>query len=312
MTAATPRRIVSLLPSATEIICALGLRNQLVGRSHECDYPSGLDDLPVCTRANIDADAASADIDRQVKSHLADAASIYDIVDDALRAVRPDVIVTQDQCDVCAVALADVENAVSTRLDTDIDIISLAPQTLADALNTIVTCGNALGRADGAVALHRGLMARLDTLGAKVADLQRPRVACIEWTAPLMAAGNWVPEMVEIAGGTDVLGTPGAHSPWVTFDVLAALDPDVIVFMPCGFGLERSAAEANVCLAEPEWQQLSAVRHGRVFAVDGNSYFNRPGPRLVESTEILAEIFHLDSMPPKYRDMGWRPLIGHG
>lgn len=311
MTADASRRIVSLLPSATEIVCALGLKDQQVGRSHECDFPDGLESLPVCTRANIDSSASSRAIDDQVKRHLSDALSIYDIVSDALRTARPDVIVTQDQCDVCAVALPDVERAVSAHIETPVEIISLAPQTLTEALGTILTCGDALGCTETATTVHDALSARLDALRSVNANKPRPTVTCIEWSDPLMAAGNWVPEMIEIAGGDDVLGQAGCHSPWITFDALRDKDPDVIIFMPCGFGLERSAEDAHVCLSMPEWQNLSAVRNGRVYAVDGNSYFNRPGPRLVESVEILSEVLFPND-GTKHGGTGWRQLIGHG
>lgn len=311
MTEDAPRRIVSLLPSATEIVCALGLKDQLVGRSHECDFPGGLENLPVCTRANIDSSASSRSIDDQVKQHLSDALSIYDIVSDALRKARPDVIVTQDQCDVCAVALPDVERAVAVHIDASVRVISLAPQTLTGALGTILTCGEAFGCIETATAVYNALLTRLDTLRSMNTGKPRTTVACIEWSDPLMAAGNWVPEMVEIAGGNDVFGHNGQHSPWITFDALQEKDPDVIIFMPCGFGLERSADDAHVCLSTPGWQHLSAFQNERVYAVDGNSYFNRPGPRLVESIEILSELL-FPNEGTKHRDTGWRRLIGHG
>lgn len=285
-------RIVSLLPAATEIVCALGFHDQLVGRSHECDFPPGVEVLPICTRALMRPDGSSRDIDNAVKAALEQAVSIYEVIGDTLRQLRPTVIVTQDQCEVCAVALRDVEAAVCSLLDQSVAIVSLQPEGLGKVFDDIRRVAAALGAAGAGDALIAGMTERFQAVQARCADKRRPSIACIEWADPLMAAGNWIPELAEIAGGRDPFGQAGKHAPWLDPKQLFAEDPDVIVFMPCGFGLVRSTAEARALLVKPEWQTLKAVKTGRVYATDGNSYFNRPGPRLVESAEILAEILH--------------------
>ena len=281
------KRVVSLLPSATEIVAALGCADWLVGRSHECDFPEGMQALPVCTAPRLDLSGSSAEIDAKVKAAVADAASVYEVLQGPLAGCAPDVILTQDQCEVCAVSLADVEAALCGWTGRPARIVSLKPMTLADVFADVERVADALGRADHGHAVADGLRDRARALTAPPTG-PRPRVACIEWTDPLMAAGNWVPELVEMAGGEDVFGTAGEHAPWITWDDLKAADPDVIVFMPCGFGLERSAEEAHLLMdRHPDFRNLNAARTGRVYATDANSYFNRPGPRLVESLEIM-------------------------
>ncbi|MCF3628949.1 cobalamin-binding protein [Thalassospiraceae bacterium LMO-SO8] len=285
------KRVVSLLPSATEIVAALGCADWLVGRSHECDFPPAVQTLPVCTAPRLDLSGSSAEIDAKVKAAVADAASVYEVLHGPLADCAPDVILTQDQCEVCAVSLADVEAALCGWTGTPARIVSLKPMTLADVFADVERVADALGRADHGRAVADGLRDRARALTAAPAG-PRPRVACIEWTDPLMAAGNWVPELVEMAGGEDVFGKAGDHAPWITWDDLAQADPDIIVFMPCGFGLERSAAEARLLMdRHPDFRNLNAARTGRVYATDANSYFNRPGPRLVESLAILRAAF---------------------
>ena len=280
-------RVVSLLPSATEIVCALGAADRLAGRSHECDFPAGIEALPVCTAPRLDLSGTSAEIDARVKAAVADAAAVYRVLEVPLAAARPDLIITQDQCEVCAVSLADVEAAVCAWTGTDTRILSLRPMTLEDVFGDVERVGAALGLAEKGRDVANRLRARARDLTAAPAG-PRPTVACIEWTDPLMAAGNWVPELVDMAGGRDVFGRAGAHAPWIAWDDLAAADPDIIAFMPCGFGLDRSEAEARLLMdRHPGFRDLKAARAGRVYATDGNSFFNRPGPRLVESLEIL-------------------------
>ena len=285
-------RIVSLLPSATEIVAALGARERLVGRSHECDHPPGVETLPVCTAPRIDAAAASREIDRAVKDALQDALAIYDVFTETLRDLRPDIIVTQDQCDACAVALADVEAAVAHWTGQDLSLVTLHPNDLGGVYGDIRRVGAAIGADDEAAALIAELQQRANDISARATVLETPTIACIEWTDPLMAAGNWVPELVTLAGGHDIFGTPGAHAPWISWEALREGNPDVIVFMPCGFGLERCRREATLVAEHAEWPALRAVKTDRVYVTDGNSYSNRPGPRLAESLEIMAEILH--------------------
>jgi iron complex transport system substrate-binding protein len=290
-------RVVSLLPSATEIVAALGCADWLVGRSHECDFPPSVQPLPVCTAPRLDLSGSSAEIDAKVKAAVADAASVYEVLHRPLADCAPDVILTQDQCEVCAVSLADVEAALCGWTGRPVRIVSLKPMTLADVFADVERVADALGLADHGRAVADGLRDRARALTVTPVG-PRPRVACIEWTDPLMAAGNWVPELVAMAGGEDVFGTAGEHAPWITWDDLKSADPDIIVFMPCGFGLERSAAEARLLMdRHPEFKTLNAARAGRVYATDANSYFNRPGPRLVESLATLTAVIAECSLP---------------
>ncbi len=290
-------RVVSLLPSATEIVAALGCADRLVGRSHECDHPPGIDRLPVCTAPRLDLSGTSAEIDRRVKEAVGDAAAVYEVLQGPLADAAPDIIITQDQCDVCAVSLADVEAAVCDWTGRATRIVSLQPMTLEDVFNDIERVGAALGLAERGRAVAADLRTRAAQLTVEPSG-PRPSVACIEWTDPLMAAGNWVPELVTMAGGRDAFGTAGEHAPWIAWDDLASADPDVIVFMPCGFGLERSAEEAHLLMKKnPGFRNLKAARTGQVYATDANAYFNRPGPRLVESLDMLCAAFNDQPLP---------------
>lgn len=307
-----PPRIVSLLPSATEIVAALGARDRLIGRSHECDFPSSVATLPVCTAARIDAAASSAEIDRAVKHALQDALAIYDVFEARLRELAPDIIVTQDQCDVCAVAFADVEAAVAAWTGHTTEIVSLHPDSIAAVYDDIHKVGAAIGVPAHADTVVDDMRQRADVIARQAAALETPTVACIEWTDPLMAAGNWVPELVALAGGRDVFGTAGSHAPWINWNDLCAADPDVIVFMPCGFDLPRCRREAVLVAERAGWRDLQAVRNGRVYVTDGNAYFNRPGPRLADSLEIMAEILHPAHFAFGHaigaNGTGWQPL----
>jgi len=302
-------RIVSLLPSATEIVCALGYGDQLVGRSHECDHPASVTALPICSRARIRVDTSSAEIDRSVKDIVAKGLSVYEIDEETLRMLAPDFIVTQTQCEVCAVSEADVEKAVRDWLGGQGTIISLNPNRLQDVWADIVRVATALGNpriGEDVVAALRERMSEIHERTAKRA--QKPRVALIEWIEPLMAAGNWMPELVDMAGGRNLFGEAGEHSPWMAFDALRESDPDVIVVAPCGFDLERTRSEMRPLTERPEWNALTAVGDGHVYLTDGHHFFNRPGPRLVESLEILAELLHPESTEPRHRGQAWMPL----
>ncbi len=302
-------RIVSLIPSGTEIVAALGLGGRLVGRSHECDHPPGIERLPACTSPAFDTGGASRDIDAAVRDVLRTALSIYDLDSDALARLRPSHIVTQDQCAVCAVDLAQVERAVAEATGCDTRVISLAPRVLGDVWDDIVRVGAALGAPGEPVA--EALRARVRAIDERTGTLppeRRKTVACIEWTDPPMAAGNWVPELVRIAGGADPLGAAGADAPYVEWEALRAADPEAVVFMPCGLDLARTRAEAAAFARHPGWPSLRAARHGEVYVTDGNAYFNRPGPRLAESLEILAEILHPEIFSFGHEGTGWQRL----
>ena len=304
-------RVVSLIASATEIVSALGMEHRLVGRSHECDFPPEVLGLPVCSSSKVDAAAPSRDIDRQVREIVGEALSVYRVDGRLLDELAPTVIVTQTQCEVCAVSLRDVEEAVCEVVRSAPRIVPLAPMALGDVFDDIEAVAGALGIPDRGRELVAELRARLDALRARAAGLaSRPRVACVEWIDPPMHAGNWVPELVEIAGGRVMAGEPGRHSGYFEFGELLAMDPDVIAVMPCGFDIARTRAEMPALAAEPGWNDLSAVRGGRVFLTDGNQYFNRPGPRVVESAEILAELLHPDEFDFGHRGSGWTPWVG--
>jgi iron complex transport system substrate-binding protein len=302
-------RIVSLLPSTTEIACALGFQQALVGRSHECDFPPGVEHLPILTEPKLDASATSARIDDRVKQLVGDGLSVYRVDAEKLRELRPTVILTQDHCQVCAASLRDVEEALTTWLGERPRVLSLNPNGLEEVWNDISRVASELG----VEARGRDYVAELGERVAGIAEQtvrirHRPSVACVEWIDPLMVAGNWVPELVTLAGGNSAFGEKGGHSAWLEWESLRAADPEVIALLPCGFDIERTRRELGPLIAQPGWGNLRAVQAGRVFITDGNQYFNRPGPRLFESLEILAEILHPDHFAPKHRDTGWQPL----
>lgn len=299
-------KIVSLLPSATEIVCILGLGQNLVGRSHECDFPESIKQLPVCSEANFPDNLSSAVIDDKVKEILADALSVYTVKRDKVKELAPDVVITQAQCEVCAVSLKEVEEALENYLDKEAKIISLQPNSLDDIFNDIKTVAAALNVADKGDTVVEELQERVDIIRHKLKfSDNKPTVACIEWLEPMMLSGNWVPELVSIAGGKNVLTEPGKHSPYVQWDDIRLQDPEVILVMPCGFSIERTLKEVDILLQLPGFNNITAVKNNRVYIVDGNQYFNRPGPRIVDSIEILAEIIHPKQFVFGYEGDGW-------
>jgi len=302
-------RIVSLLPSATEIVCALGYGDLLVGRSHECDHPASVTDLPICSRARIAVDASSSEIDGSVKAIVSAGLSVYEIDEETLRALAPDFIVTQTQCDVCAVSEHEVKRAVNDWLDGQCEIVSLSPNRLEDVWEDIVRVATALGNRRNGEEVVATLRERMSKIRARAATSEmKPRVAVIEWIEPLMAGGNWMPELVDMAGGENLFGKAGEHSPWLEFDALERSDPDVIVVAPCGFDLQRTRREMPPLMQRPGWTSLKAVNNGRVYLTDGHHFFNRPGPRLAESLEILTELLHPESLQSRHRGQAWMPL----
>jgi iron complex transport system substrate-binding protein len=286
------RRIVSLIASATEIVCALGRHDWLVGRSHECDFPPDVTALPALTVPKFEVEGTSAEIDARVQQIVRDGLSVYRVDGEALKALEPDMIVTQDHCQVCAVSLSDVEAATCTWTGRPVAILSLKPDSLADVYADIRRVAAGLDAQVAGEALVRDMTERIAAVSARVAGRPRPRVAFIEWVEPLMAGGNWMPELVELAGAENLLSAAGKHSPWITWEAIRAADPDAILVAPCGFDIARSLADMPTLTARPGWADLAAVRAGRVAIADGNAYFNRPGPRLVETLEILAEFLH--------------------
>ena len=302
-------RIISLIPSGTEILTALGLTDAIVGRSHECDFPSEIQNLPVCTQARLNSNAASREIHDKVNDLLQSALSIYQIRTDILEQLQPTHIITQDQCDVCAVSFGEVENALHTLTHASPQVISLQPDVLQDVWHDIARVAE-IFNIDSTGVLER-LQNRVKSIQDKTqaftsADI--PSIACIEWTEPLMSGANWIPELVTYAGGKPLFsstGKPSAHLKWETF---VNSNPDIIIFMPCGFDLIRTRTEAQQLAQHPQWQQLQAVKNGQVYITDGNSYFNRPGPRLADSLEILAEIIHPEIFQYGYQGKGWEKM----
>lgn len=282
-------RIASLLPSTTEIVCALGCGEDLVGISHECDFPEAALDRPVLTRSRIGAPPDSAAIDRAVRAAALEPLSVYEVDEEAFAAARPDVVLTQDLCEVCAVPRAEVERAVARLVGHAVRVVALSPTRLEDVFGDLVRVGDAIGAAPQAEGLAAMLRERLDALSERAAALsERPAVLTIEWLEPPMVGGTWMPDLVERAGGRTLLARPGEPAPTPTPQELAALEPDVVLFKPCGFPLERSLAERE------RIDDLLALfpRRPRAFLADGNALFNRPGPRLVDSAEVLAACLH--------------------
>lgn len=287
-------RICSLLPGATEIAFALGLGDQIVGVTHECDYPPDAKLKTVMVHSSIDPARMSAgEIDRKVGELLQAGKGLYHIDVEALRAADPDVIITQGLCEVCALDYHEVA-AAAALLPRQPTIISLNPHRLSDILDDILRVGRATERQSAATELVDGLRQRIEVVGHQEPD-NRPRVVCLEWFEPLYSAGHWVPEIVALAGGFDTLGRPGEPSARIEWSAVIEARPEVILLMPCGFDLGRAVKESTPLRALPGWNELPAVRSGSVFALNGNAYFSRPGPRLVNGLEILARIIHPES-----------------
>ncbi|MEB3829086.1 cobalamin-binding protein [Phormidium sp. CCY1219] len=299
-------KIVSLLPSATEIVAGLGLTDRLVGRSHECDYPLPVIDLPACTAPKLDPEGSSQEIHDRVTELMNSALSVYEVKNELLKQLQPTHIITQDQCDVCACSLHEVEAAVGEMVSSRPQIISLQPTVLSEVWADIIRVGQALNAdAEAVVAKLQARVQEITNQTEGIAQSDRPTVACIEWSSPLMAAGNWIPELVEMAGGRSLFGKVGQHSPWLNWQDLISANPDIIIFMPCGYDLDRTREDAANLSNHPNWQKLPAVQSGKVYLTDGNSFFNRPGPRLVDSLEILAEILHPQQFQFGYQNKAW-------
>jgi iron complex transport system substrate-binding protein len=300
------KRVATLIASATEIVSALGCRDWIVGRSHECDHPDGVAAIPVLTEAKIPLDGSGGQIDGEVKAIVEAGASVYHVFAEKLQELRPEVIVTQDQCEVCAVSLQDVERALSSWTGNAVQMVSCRPNRLGDVWSDIRRIADALGVCDRGDHLVFDMQARMNAVAARAATaLSRPRVLCIEWIDPLMSASDWMPELVELAGGTSVLAEAGKQSQWITWESAVAAEPDVIVVMPCGFDIGRASGEIPTLEGKPGFERMKAVLEGCVAVVDGSQYFNRPGPRLVDSVEILAEILHPELFDFGHYGDGW-------
>ncbi|MFJ6782955.1 cobalamin-binding protein [Streptomyces yangpuensis] len=286
-------RIVSLLPAATDIVADLGLASDLVGRTHECDWPpAAVASVPVVTRAEFAADELSSrEISEAVGGAAHSGSSLYTLDTEALAALAPDVLLTQDLCDVCAVSYEGVSRAVRV-MDTGPRVLSLEPKTLGDVLDCLVTVGDLLGVRERAEQRRTELRDRLDEVRRLTGGRNRPRVVAIEWLDPLWPAGHWVPEQITAAGGEALLAEPGEHTRPMTWEAVRAARPDVLLVLPCGFPPERTLTEIDLLRSLPGWEELPAVRAGEVWVLDGPAYFNRPGPRVVRGAEVLAHVLH--------------------
>ena len=299
------KRVLSLLSSTTEVVYALGCEDQLVGRSHECDYPPAVMTLPICTKPKFNVDGSSIEVDGQVKSILQNALSVYYINEDLLKELKPDIILTQSQCEVCAVSEKDVKSVVKNITGINPDIISVEPNSVKDIFKDIKIIAEALNVVDKGADLIEFMKYRIRTLKKSYDDKSELTVAAIEWIDPLMAAGNWVPELIEMAGGINLFGEAGKHSPWMEYKDLIEKDPQTIIIMPCGYNIQKSIFEIDSLIKQKGWQKINAVQNNKVYITDGNQYFNRPGPRIIESFEILIEIFHDGKTNFKHLDSGW-------
>jgi len=303
-----PQRIVSLLASGTELVCALGLGDRLVGRSHECDFPAWVRRLPEVSCPTFDISGSSREIDERVRTRLQAGKTLY-VVDEAkLLELAPELLITQTHCEVCAVSPADLVHHVPAKLDRT-PIVALSGGTLEDILRGFVEVASALGRREAGAELVFTLRQKLALLAQRVQGLPRPRVACLEWIEPLFAMGNWGPELVALAGGDNLLGEVGTHSTTVSFQKVVDADPDVLIVAPCGFGLARAKAEMHLVQNQPGFSDLRAAKAGRVYVADGNLYFNRSSPSLFDTPELLAEMLHPGQIEPRHEGTAWQRVV---
>ena len=298
-------KIITLIPSATEIISFLGLDSQLVGVSHECDFPEKVKSLKKLTKTDIKTNVSSYNIHLQIEKILENSLSVYKVDENSLKYLNPDVIITQDQCNVCAVDLSQVKEVTSSYLNKEVDIISLQPKSFNNIFENIEYVAKKLNVFN---ALNKNkinkLLNRISVIRQKKKSFKN--VICIEWCNPLMAAGNWIPDMVKIAGGNELFGINNKSSHWIDFKSVRDFNPEVIIFMPCGYNLLQTQRDVSKLFEKnANWKNLNAYKNKKMYLVDGNQYFNRPGPRIVDSLEILAEIFNPDVFNYGYKGSGW-------
>lgn len=295
------------MPGLTELVCALGLERQLIGRSHACDYPESVTNLPVLTSVNYShaSNSQSDDIHESVTRLLEKALSIYDVDEELLKRLSPGIILTQDHCEVCAVSFDELHKAVSKTLGDKTQILSVSPSTLQGIFKSFQDIADALGVSKKGRDLVEGIQNRFDGIQDKTKKSEKPGVVALEWLDPLMTGGNWMPEMIKIAGGVPHLAEAGKHSPWCKWDDIHSLDPDILLVVPCGYGINKTMGEMNTLTKNDGWRDLAAVKNNRVYILDGNHYFNRPGPRIKTSVEILAEIFHPEEFDRHHEESGW-------
>ncbi len=300
------QKVVSLLPSGTEIVCALGFEQNLVGRSHECDYQETVKKLPVCSEPKFSTHGASYEIDDRIQAIIQEGLSIYQIHAATLKELNPDIIVTQSHCDVCAVNDQELQRIVQEFLEYHPEIVTLEPLSLASILDDILKIARALSAGQTGRDLNARLQSKMDDIAGRTKTLSvKPTVASIEWLEPLMAGGNWMPDLVTMAGGINSFGESGKESPLLKWESIIREDPDFIFILPCGYSIDRTLSEIDTLFERAGWDDLTAVQKDRVFILDGNQYFNRPGPRIAESLEIIAEILHPDLFQFNHSNTGW-------
>lgn len=298
-------RIISLLPSATEIVCSLGLTEQLVGRSHECDFPKEVQQLPICSEPKYRSDGTSAEINKAVKTILELSLSIYKVDVEKIKALKPTHIITQSQCAVCAVSTDELQEALNEYLKDDkVTVIDLNPESLEQVFDDIMLIANPTGVTQRGESLINQMKQSFEKIHSKTKNLTyKPTIADIEWIEPILVGGHWMMSLIEIAGGKNCF--PDENKRWLTFEQLQEKNPDKIIIAPCGFSIQRTFQDMYFLENRKEWETLKAVHYMEVYVCDGNNYFNRPGPRLVETAEILAEIFHPKIFPSNHHFIGW-------
>lgn len=294
------------MPSSTEIVCALGLKDELVGRSHECDFPYFVSSLPIVSSPAFDTTGGSSEIDGKVKGKLAHSKPLYKIHESLLESLKADIIITQSHCNVCAVDAAGVSEVLKNNANIKSSIVSLKSNGLDDLWKCITEIAQAARVSKRGAQLVKRLKSRIEKVSVITEDLpHKPTVACIEWLDPLMGAGNWIPELVHLAGGINLFGEAGKQSPVIRWNDVVAKDPDVLLISPCGFNIQKTRDEIQLLTSKKEWYDLKAINNNRVYLLDGNQYFNRPGPRLVDSIEIMAEIFHPSLFHYGHQNEAW-------
>ncbi|MAJ44138.1 MAG: cobalamin-binding protein [Candidatus Marinimicrobia bacterium] len=297
--------IISLLASTTEILCALGLKEKIVGISHECDNPIDILDLPRISKPNININNSSKDINTSVENSVFNKLPIYNLDMELLKTLKPKIIFTQDMCNVCAVSQKDLNNYFSHVSNSDVEVISYSPNSLTEILKEIKFIGEKLDCEFGVNALLTDLKIRLKTFKQENQKEKKPSVAFIEWIEPIYFGGNWIPELINYAGGKYIFGEPGVHSSIISFDEIVSSDPDYILIAPCGFNIDKTLEELEPFLKRPEWRFLKAVRNNNVYVLDGNKYFNRPGMGIITSVEIIAEIIHSEKFIYQFENIAW-------
>ncbi|GAB4234681.1 MAG: cobalamin-binding protein [Chlamydiales bacterium] len=304
----TEIKIISLIPSGTEIVCSLGFKGNIVGRSHECDFPHDIQKIPICTKSHIDSSADSKQIDEQVRYRLINYLSIYELDINLISQLNPNIIITQSQCNICAIGSEEVEDNLAFKMSFNekLKLVNLVANDLETIFDDIQRIADALEVSSKGFSLIKHMKNEIFNLNSKIHPLfNKPRIACIEWIDPLMVAGNWVPALVELAGGENLFSIKGHPSPWLKAEKLISADPDIIIVMACGFDIKRTIKEMNTFFKIKEFKNLNAIRNKRLFVTDANHFFIRPGPRIIDSLKILCEIIHPEKFQPTYKGLGW-------